>query len=142
MSDVLDTVEGIATDAGFEPERHQDSIVIKYQLSGGREQTVFVAESGTSPGGMTVISFVSPCQRLKAGFLGGMSKAQALDLLRRNAALPFAAFSLLSSEGGEMVCVRATQLLDTMDLAEFAASCECVATFADRYEAEQGRDDF
>jgi hypothetical protein len=142
MSEVLDTIEGIATDAGFEPERHQDSIIIKYKLPGGREQTVFVAESGQSPGGMTVISFVSPCQRLKAGFLGGMSKAQALDLLRRNARLPFAAFTLLSSDGGEVVCVRGTQLLETMDLPEFAASCECVATFADRYEAEQGRDDF
>lgn len=142
MSDALDTVEGIATDAGFEPERHQDSIVIKFGLPGEREQSVFVAESGQSPGGMTVISFVSPCKRLKPGFLGGMSKAQALDLLRRNAALPFAAFCLLSAGEGEMVCVRGTQLLETMDLAEFAASIECVATFADRYEAEQGRDDF
>lgn len=142
MSEILDTVEGIAVDAGFEPERHQDSIVIKFALPAGREQSVFVAESGRSPGGMTVISFLSPCQRLKAGFLGGMSKGHALDLLRRNAALPFAAFSLLSTDKGDVVCVRGTQLLETMDLAEFAASCECVATFADRYESDQGRDDF
>ena len=41
-----------------------------------------------------------------------------------------------------MLCVRSTQLLDTMDPAEFRASVECVAAFADRYEADQGRDDF
>lgn len=140
--DAVDTLMGMAVDVGLAPELHEDSVVVKLQLPGGREHTVFISESGKSPGGFTVISFVSPCERLKTGFLTGISKRQALDLLRQNAAMPFAAFSLLSTENGEMLCVRSTQLLDTMDPAEFRASVECVAAFADRYEADQGRDDF
>ncbi len=142
MSDVLQRLEKLAADAGLSPEIHDGSVVVKLRLSGGREQAVFISESGTGPRGETVIGFLSPCERLKTGFLQGISKAKSLDLLQRNAAMPFASFCMLSAKGTEMLCVRSTLMLETMDPPEFQAAAECVAAFADRYEAEQGRDDF
>ncbi len=143
MSTTLDRIRSMAETAGFDPEDHHDSIVVKLAIAGGaRSQTIFITESGHTPTGETVIAFTSPCQRLAKGFIGGMSKKQALDLLRRNAALPFAAFALVSGADDEMLCVRSTLLLETLDYEEFKAAAECVAAFADPSAAEHGRDDF
>ena len=108
----------------------------------GRAQTVFIDAIGTSPRGETVVAFTSPCQRIEHGFLRHMTRRQAVDLLQRNAALPFAAFCVLSRDKTDMLCVRSTLLLETIDPEEFRASCECVGKFADEYEAELGKDEF
>ena len=71
-----------------------------------------------------------------------MSKKRATDLLRRNAGIPFAAFAIITSGDTDLLCVRRTQLLETMEVQEFVASCECVAGIADAYEKELGKDEF
>ena len=142
MTETLGRLEEMATEAGFAPARHEDSIVVKLKLGESRHQTVFVSELGRSARDLRSVTFLSPCQRLKSGFLSGMGRRTALDLLRRNASMPFAAFALLQVGEEEMLCVRSTQLLETMDLEEFRASCDCVARFADAYEAELGKDEY
>jgi hypothetical protein len=141
---IVGILEGMAREAGYEPEEHKDSIVVTVQLEGGRKHVVHISEAGRGGKGMRIVSFVSAVQRLNKGLLGkSMKHATAIDLLHRNARMPFAAFCLLAgADGQDTLCVRSTQLLETMDPEEFQASCLCVAQFADEYEATLGKDEF
>ncbi len=108
----------------------------------GRDQMCYVAPFAETDEGLNVVCFFSPCQKLGKGFLGGMSKSTALQLLRINASLDFGHFSLMTLGGDEMICVRATQILETMEVEEFKQNCVNVARLADAWEEKIGKDDF
>ena len=121
--------EGLARDAVGAPMVMEVALI---------EPSLFFAKQ---PG--SADRFVAAVQRIGKGLLGGgMKGSTAIDLLRRNASMPFAAFCLLPGGDGETLCARSTQLLETMDPEEFQASCLCVARFADEYEATLGKDEF
>ncbi len=139
---ILKKIHQVAKMAGIKGQKRGSMLMYGFDLGGGRDQTVAVGSFGETPDGMNVICFFSPCERLSSGFLGGLSKSKAVELLRMNTQLAFGHFCIMEIGDEEMLCVRATQILETMAVQEFEAHCMCVAELADAWEAKLGRDDF
>ena len=110
----------------------------------GRTQQVVVRLAGRSPGGQQIVSFFSPCRRLKTGFMRGLSKEEAVELLCMNEKIPFARFGLQRFEDDDydMIVASVDHLLATLDAKEFEEHIWAVAHVADRYEKEHGGDAF
>ena len=137
----LDRVAQIAESEGLAFKDETTRLVIPYDMGAGRLQVVYIQCEPMDDGGI-VVSFLSPCFENKPGFFTGLSKDQALSLLRRNHRMIGAAFILLTARDGEFLAVRAGQLLDTMQLEEFRRHLSTVCSAADAYEREIGQDDF
>jgi hypothetical protein len=106
-----------------------------FTFSDKRTQLVYVLPTMQLPAG-TVVNIYSPCRLVKGGLLSGMSKEQALDLLKTNEKIPFARYSVLESDDGELLVMAGMDaLLETLDAAEFHTYLWAVATHADAYEA-------
>ncbi|MHC4390843.1 MAG: type III secretion system chaperone family protein [Planctomycetota bacterium] len=140
--DVLARVEAVGAEAGLTGQRTGDLLMYGFELPGGRRQTLAIRKFAQTDDGMNIISFISPCERLGSGFFSGMSKKTALELLRLNSQLPNGAFCLSTIGGTEHLCVRATQILETMEVEEFEAHCMAVASLADIWEMRIGKDEF
>lgn len=115
-----------------------------FELGQGRSQSCFVRPSGMTGDGKMVVTIYSPCLRVKKGFLAGMSKEMALDLLRRNEDVLFARYGLMDDGEHDMVVASADCLLDTLDPEEFEHVIWHVAMAADAYERDKGggKDEF
>ena len=142
---VLEKVAQIATMAGYQvksfPERN--FVAVPFDMGEGRKQVVYIRYIGQTPDEHDVVSFDSPCMEVKKGWLAGLSKNQAVDLLKRNASLLFGSFAIEQLEGdADVLIVCSNQILDTMEVEEFDAHCRAVAVVADDYEKELGRDEF
>lgn len=142
QAELVEKIHQVATMAGIKGHREGDLLMYGWDLGRGRDQLVYVAPFSETDQGLNVICFFSPCQRLGKGFLGGMSKSTALQLLRVNAQLDFGHFCVMAIGGDELVCVRATQILETMEVQEFEQNCLHVAQLADAWEQKIGKDDF
>lgn len=143
MSDALEKVEQIAKMADIKGQRRDDLLGFMFALGGGRDQLVYVGEFGETHDGMSVICFFSPCEKVGGGFFGGLSKAKAMQLLRASANLQFGHFCVMQLGKDEMVCARATQILETMEVQEFLAHISTVAMAADAWEKNAvGSDQF
>lgn len=114
--------------------------VVPCKLEGGRVQNTFVKYLGQTPMGFRIVGFFSPALKVAAG--QDLNAKTANLLLRRNGALAHGAWTLLTIEGAEYLGVLDTQIAETMQPAEFAASALCVATAADAMEKELGVDVF
>lgn len=143
-TDVLSKVEEIAGLAGYKVNRHPSGslLMISFDMGRGRSQNVFIVPCGTTPDGKNVVSFSSPCMAVKKGMFKGIGKAQALDLLRRNAMLKFGHFAIASAGDCEGIMACASQIVETMEIEEFEALANTVAIIADEYEREHGQDQF
>ena len=139
---IFDTITNIAESAGIGCKRQGDTLVFGWDLGEDRDQMVYVAPFAETAGGLKVICFFSPCERLGKGFLGGISKDTAVQLLRLNSQLDFGHFCMMKLGGDELLCVRATHLLETMDAEEFKQNCANVAQLADAWEEKIGRNEF
>ena len=142
---VMQKVEEIGAMAGFQLSRHPnipEMIVIGYDMGNGRTQTVYVHTCGKTPEDQDLICFMSPCQAVKKGLLKGMGKDQAVDLLHRNGQLVVGSFAIADFGGTDILVVRSTQIVDTMEVEEFRFHANFVAILADRYEQEHGEDVF
>lgn len=140
--EIVEKINQVATMAGIRGHRQGNLLVFGWDLGRGRDQACYVAPFSQTDDGLNVICFFSPCQRLGKGFLSGMSKSSAMQVLRINSQLEFGHFCLMTLGGEEMVCVRATQILETMEVQEFRENCQAVAGIADAWEEKIGRDDF
>lgn len=107
-----------------------------------RSQLLHVRPSMRTREGQQVVTFMSPCRVVKSGFLKGLSKDEALELLRMNERIPFARFGIWSSDGEDMIVATVDHLLDTLDAAEFHNHAWAVAQSADAYEQKHGGDAF
>jgi hypothetical protein len=143
---ILERVTQIAAMADLHVERHPeapDMLVAGFDMGGGRKQTIFIRYIGQTPDGHNCISFMSPCQEVKRGLLGGgLSKGAAVDLLRRNSVLPFGAFALAQVGKADVLMVISNQIVETMEIEEMKAHMGFVTGVADAYEQELGVDDF
>ena len=142
MSELIDQIEQIAKMADLPANRKEDVLVFAFDMGGGRRQLVHVLPVGETDDGMHVICFFSPCQEVREGIFGGLSRAKAMQFLRLNSELLFGHFAILMLGGHEYVCVRTTQLLETMEVEEFKAHVISVAGVADEWEAKLGKDLF
>jgi hypothetical protein len=142
VADVLTKIEQIARMADLRCQRRGELLFFGFDMGGGRTQTLAIGHMGEGDDGMNVIVFFSPCQSISSGLLGGLSKSSAVGLLKNNATLPFGHFAIMQLGEQDMVCVRATQLLETMEVKEFEALCYSVAQIADAWEQKIGQDKF
>ncbi len=144
-TDITQKIEEIGTMAGYKLARHPqlpDMLVCPFDMGNGRSQSVYIMPSGQTPAGEDLACFMSPCQALKKGLLGSMSKNQAVDLLKRNAGLVTGCFAIESMGDTDMLVVRSTQIVPTMEIEEFKFQVNLVALIADEYEREHGNDVF
>ncbi|MBL1216237.1 MAG: hypothetical protein D8M59_01940 [Planctomycetes bacterium] len=140
----LQRVQEIGEMAGITLVQHPscDMLVCHFDMGGGRTQNVYIRHCGTTPDGQDVVCFMSPCMTLEKGFLKGMGKNQAIDLLQRNAQLLFARFAIQTLPDGDLLVVCSDQIVDTMEVDEFKHHLFCVGGIADNFEKEHGRDMF
>ena len=144
---IFDRLGEIAAIAGFNLHTVEEGHPLAglpaagFDLGGGRSQRVFIRPAGATPDGHDVVTFVSPCLLVKTGFLAGLSKDQAVDLLLRNENLYFARFGVWRMAKADMIVVSCDQILDTMEPQEFSSLVQSVAVAADAYEQEHGKED-
>ena len=140
----LERIAEMATVAGLKGSVDEDrmAFVMGFGLGQGRTQVVHVRIAGKSIQGKMVATFLSPCLVIQKGFLKGISREQAVDLLVRNERLVFARYGLWDGDGQSMVVASADAMLETLDPPEFEALAYHVAYAADGYEKEHGRDQF
>jgi len=140
----LNRISEIAALAGIRTEINEEvqRVEMGFGLDQGRSQMVCVKYSGKSPEDHDVITFYSPARVISKGFLKGMSRESAIELLRLNCNLMFARFGILESEKEVMIVASVDHLLDTLDPAELKHTALSVAIAADRYERKFGKDEF
>jgi hypothetical protein len=139
----LQRIADVATLAGIKGriDEARESFVASFTTGDERSQVVHVRPTVRTPKGQQVVTFVSPCRVAKKGFLRGLSKDDALELLKLNERVPFARFGVLSGDEEDMVVTSVDHILDTLDAAEFFNHCWAVATAADGYERKHGDGD-
>jgi hypothetical protein len=120
----------------------RNAFVATFTTSEERTQVVHVRPSFKTRHGQQVVTFMSPCRVAKKGFLRGLSKDDAMELLELNEKTPFARFGILSDDTQDMIVASVDHLLDTLDAAEFLNHMWAVATHADAYERKRAGDDF
>jgi hypothetical protein len=134
-------VERIAARTGLVVKKHNPSLVIiPFDMGRGRKQNVWVKPIGLDHMGNLIIGFSSPALQMPTGQM--LSQETANKLLRQNANLPYGAWAIEKSEGGEFLIVFDTQIAQTMQPQEFEASVRTLAQAADAMEKELGVDVF
>jgi hypothetical protein len=142
--EVLKRIEQVAMVAGMRGVIDEQRMAYRmgFNLDSGRRQMVLVRFAGQTGTGDIVVTFLSPCLVVKKNFLSGISKAQAVDLLKRNANLMIARYGIWDSETESAIVASVDRFLDNLDSKEFEANALCVALAADHYEREHGQDEF
>lgn len=142
--EALKKIVEVARLAGIRGQADEQALVFSamFTLENDRTQKVLVRQTLQAPDGSPVISIMSACAKLDQGWLKGMSKDDALNLLRANEKFPFARFGITKFGGEEMVIASMDLLLDSLDAAEFGTYIWAVARAADAWEATQKHDTF
>jgi hypothetical protein len=142
--DALKEVSQIAALSGLKGAIDQSNghFSMGFNLPGNRSQNVFVRHTGQTPAGKQIVTFYSPCLVVKKGLLSGISKDQAIALLRRNENVMFARFGMWEDDKRSMIVASVDHILETLDPEEFEATAWYVAYAADAYEQEHGQDTF
>ncbi len=142
-NEILERLANIAMLAGLKAKMdHADSqLVMCFGLHDHRTQMVCARLSAEMKDSV-VITIFSPCLRVKSGMFSGISKKQALDLLKRNERTLFARYGIHSCRDSDLVVASVDHILETLDPEEFRHSVYSVAIAADSYEREHGSDQF
>jgi len=143
--EVLKTIRNVAAVAGLKGEIDPDGQHFSMEFATakeGRTQRVFVKPVGKTLEGQTVVAVFSPALVVKKGMFAGMSKDQAIELLRMNETLNFARFGIWESDEQSMVVASSDLLLEAMDAEELRTHASYVALAADGYEMKFGGDQF
>ena len=141
--EMLQKVSEVATLAGIRGMVDEDilAFVASFEMPDNRSQVVFVRITQATVKENHIIAFVSPCRRLKSGFLGGISKSDAIDLLQRNEKLVLARYGIAKINDQDMVMASSDAILETLDPEEFEAHVWNVAIAAEAYEREKSTED-
>ncbi len=142
MGEPLHSIEHLANLANLEAKREGNAVVFTFDLGEDRHQSVYVSVFEETEDGLHRYMFLSPCQKLGTGFLSGLSKAKAVELLRHNGTMPAGHFCLLNMGNEELLCVRSVRALEHLSVQEFKSHCRQICTMADDWEQQLGRDDF
>jgi hypothetical protein len=142
--EILEKVSDIAALAGIRGKIDEDRMVFGagFNLPDNRSQIVYVRPTDATIKESVVVTFFSPCLVVKSGFMKGISKEQALGLLRANEQILFARYGLWTMGKQDMVVASVDQILDTLDPEEFEAHIWHVAMAADSFEKQHGQDHF
>ena len=141
---ILKQVENVAALAGLKGRINDDGshFAMGFGTTAGRSQLVFVRPTGKTLEGKAIVTLFSPARVIPKGLFSGMSKDQALELLRLNENTFFARFGLWETEKESMIVASSDLLLETMDPDELKSHAFYVAFAADAYESKHGLDKF
>ena len=137
--EVLENVAKVAALGGVKGKINEKAnrFEARYTFEAGRDHWVFVRPKANG-----VVSIFAACLKVKKGFLKGIKKEQALDLLQRNERMPFARYGVAPLDGEDLIVASVDHRMDTLDPAELATHMAAVARAADAYEKEHERDDY
>lgn len=137
--EVIENVAKVAALAGVKGQVNQrlKRFEATYKLDDGRVQRVFVRVISAR-----AVRIYALCLKVKKGFLQGIKREQALDLLRRNEQMPFARYGIAPLDGEDLIVASVDHILDTLDPQELASHMRAVTQAADAYEKEHDRDVF
>lgn len=141
--ETLEKVGEIAALAGLKGKLDEDDMrfFVGIQIDDERRQAVYVRDT-TRDAEHPIVTIFSPCLVVKKGMFSGLSKNQAMELLRMNEAIHFARYGIVEFDKETMVVASVDHLLEALDPPEFEASVFHVAMAADAYEKKFGKDDF
>jgi hypothetical protein len=141
---MLKQIENVAALAGLKGVIDNDGryFSMGIQTTEGRGQRVYLRPSGKTPDGKAIVTLYSPARTVAKGMFSGMSKDQALELLRMNENTYFARFGIWENEKESMIVASTDMLLETMDSEELKAQAFYVAFAADAYEKKHGADQY
>jgi hypothetical protein len=142
---ILERIAVIADQAGIlgTIDEEQRLYVMRQEFPDGRSQTVYVRAADRVQEG-DIVTVYSPCLKVKSGFLGGLSKELAVELLRWNESLRFARFALWEHGTEPLVVASIDLLLETLDPPELKLALCWVVRSAEEFEKRhaKGADDF
>lgn len=141
--DCLERIKDVAALAAIDGEVDDErmSFVTGFQLPENRRQLAYIRPMGQQVEDSEVIRFFSPCRVLKKGLWSGLSKDEAIKLLKMNEAVYLARFGLMSFDKQDLVVASADYLLNTLDPEELRAGLFFVCMAADSYERQCGGGD-
>mgnify|MGYP005836847323 CR=1 FL=1 len=116
------------------------AVVVPFDMGEGRTQYVWVRAVGTDGRGNLLVGIYSPALKMPEGQL--LSREAANELLRENINLAHGSWAIQKMEDGEYLVMFDTQIAQTMDPEEFAASVRGLAAAADAKEKSLGSDAF
>lgn len=138
----LERVKQVAEAAGIKGRIDEEMMQFQMLLGlpGDRSQIVLVRDSSAKE--RRVVTFFSPCQVIKKGLIGGVSKETAIQLLLANERMHFARYGLWELDRKLTIVASYDCLLDTLDPPECQNAAWSVAFAADRFEQQRGSDTF
>jgi hypothetical protein len=141
---VLGRVAEVAALAGLKGRLNEqlERFEMGFNLDQGRTQMAYVRYVGKAPGDKDAVMFFSPARIVKKGIFSGISRDAAVELLKLNAQLLFARYSVVENDDEIIVMSSVDHILDTLDPDEFGMTSWAVAASADRYERQHGGDAF
>ena len=140
--ETLKKVATVAAMAGLKGRIDQGTYRMDFNTGNGRSQTVYVRETGTTPDKHHIITLFSPAVIMKKGFFAGISKDQAIGLLRLNESSYFARFGIWETDTKSMIVASCDLVLDNLEPDALKVQAYYVAYAADKYEAQSGSDHF
>ena len=142
--EVLRKFADVAALAGIRGEIDEEELmfVAGFELKAGRSQMVYVRPLPGSLQDKDAVCIHSPCRRVKKGFMRGLGKDQALELLLLNSELMLARYNVVDFGDEMLVMASVYCALETLDPSELEDYFWHIAIAADNYEEKFGGDDF
>ena len=141
---ILKQVESVAAMAGLRGaiDEAQGHFYMGFDTGNGRSQRLFVRPTGPTHDGKTIVTIFSPARTLTKGMFAGLSRQEAIDILRINENLYFARFGIWESATEMTIVASADAVLEMLDAAEMRTFAYAVVNAADAYEAKFGANHF
>lgn len=133
--DFTDWITALAGASGFRIEPLGENLVAtRCNLPGERKQVVWIRLLGTDTYRNSVVVISSPALKIGSGHL--LERKLANALLRQNAGVFHGGWAIETVEGDDYLIMHDTQIAETVDAEELAASILSVATMADTMEKQ------
>lgn len=148
MQDTIDALKRVAETAALAGLKgrvndEMQRFEMGFEIGDKRTQMVYIRYLGKGPGDKEIVTLFSPAKVVQKGFLKGMSKDMAIELLKLNSQIYFARFGILENDKEIMIMASIDAILETLDADELKAGAWAVAIAADRFEKDHGgKDDF
>ena len=141
---ILKQVESVAAVAGLRGgiDEAQQHFQMNFETGNGRDQRLFIRPTGPTHDGKTIVTLFSPARTLSKGMFAGLSRQEAIDILRITENLFFARFGIWESDTEVTIVASADAVLETLDAAEMRTFAYAVVNAADAYEAKFGGNRF
>ena len=136
--DFKETVELFAIQLGMTVEQLDDDNATILFSGNGRQQRVFLQTLGFDFRDRQLVGVSSPAMMIVGTESFGVERCR--ELLSANAVLPHGAWAIQTHAGNRFLVMRDTLLLETLDPEEFEASVMTVASAADKFERQAGKD--